>query len=288
MSSFFLPGETTDQAYVNVRESPNLAEAKRFVESLWPRFQPLADSNFQTDAKNHFLQRFWEMYLACSLMERGLELHKVDDAGLEYYFNEGGRRVWLEAVAPSPGKGPDRVPEIVYGEAYTVPSEKVILRFTSAMRDKLLKIKKDQANGRLMESDRVLLAINSRGIPHGPYGGDMPFFLKACLPFGNLTLELDPKKRQIVDRYHTYRPTIQKQSEGEVRTTTFLDADSAVLIGVLHSAVDCANKPTVLGGDFQLLHNPNAAQPLPRATFSWCEQYEYAENELRHFARGKT
>ena len=108
MSSFFQAGHATDPAYRNVRDSPNLTDAKAFVESLWPRYEHLADSNCRSDARNHFLQRFWEMYLACALTQRGFTLHKVGNAGPEFYFLDGDRRVWVEAVAPTQGDGPDR------------------------------------------------------------------------------------------------------------------------------------------------------------------------------------
>lgn len=274
--SFFLSGEATDRTYVNVRDSdtPKMVEAKAFVETLWPIYRPLADSHFQSDARNHFLQRFWEMYVACALMERGLKLQKVGDDGLEFFFCYEGRRIWVEAIAPGPGQGPDRVPEIVYGEASMVPSEKVLLRFTSALNDKLKKVELDLKKGLLNKHDRVLLAINSRGIPHGPYGADMPFFLKAFLPFGNLTIELNPKTLKVIDTYHTYRPVLKKQNTAEVQTTTFLHPRSAPIVAVLHSAVDCVNRPDCLGGDFDILHNPSAAQQLPRDLLSWCIQYE--------------
>lgn len=280
MSSFFIPGHATDPAYVNVRDSPNLTDAKAFVESLWPRYQHLADSNCRSDARNHFLQRFWEMYLACALSERGFNLYKVSNAGPEFYFVDRGRRIWVEAVAPTQGEGPDRVPDIIPGEAFTVPSDKIVLRFTNAFHVKSLKLVEDIAKGLVGTDDLLLLAINCRGIPHAPYGADMPFFLKAFLPFGNLTLELDTRTRKVVDRYHTYRPAIAKQNTSLVETAPFLDAHSNSFIAVLHSAVDCANRPASLGADFQVLHNPLARCSLPRDLFAWCSQYEYAENGL--------
>ncbi|EYC52912.1 hypothetical protein AZ34_12725 [Hylemonella gracilis str. Niagara R] len=281
MSSYFLSGDATDPAYINVRDSPNLVEAKAFVESLWLRYQAIADTNHLSDARNHFLQRFWEMYLACTLIERGIEVHRVGDAGPEFYFLEQGRRVWVEAVAPTAGEGADQVPDIVPGEAFMVPSEKVVLRFTNAYRTKSLKFHDDVKKGRVNEDDLILLAINSRGVPHGPFGGDMPFFLKAFLPFGNLTLEIDRRTRRVVDRYHKHRPVIMKKNQSSVGTAGFLDPESGPFVGVLHSAVDCANQPLKLGDDFHLLHNPSASWGLPIERFEWCTQYEYAENELR-------
>ena len=118
--TFFLSGEATDPGYRNVRDLPHWHDAKAFTEYLWPLYRHLADPNFRTDARNHFNQRFWEMYLACTLIVRGFELHRLGSEGPEFYFIFGGRRVWVEAVAPGPGTGPDRVPETETGKAFTV------------------------------------------------------------------------------------------------------------------------------------------------------------------------
>ena len=115
--SFFLPSPTADAGYQNVRDLPHLEEGKLFVESLWPKYQHLADPHFREDARNHFLQRFWEMYLACTLLERGLELHRAGGEGPEFYFLLEGKRTWVEATAPGPGTGPDKVPSQSHGEA---------------------------------------------------------------------------------------------------------------------------------------------------------------------------
>jgi hypothetical protein len=98
--SFFLPGECTDPAYRNVRDDPYFAEAKTFVESLWSRYRDLklADSHFCKDARNHFLERFWEMYLAVTLRESGFNLkqdrNKKKGEGPEFYFLHDNRKIW--------------------------------------------------------------------------------------------------------------------------------------------------------------------------------------------------
>ena len=278
--AFFLPGDASDPGYRNVRDLPHWREAKEFTESLWPAYRHMADPHFQTDARNHFLQRFWEMYLACTFMERGIELHRVGNEGPEFFFCTESRRIWVEAVAPGPGTGPDQVPETEYGKAYTVPTEKILLRFTSVLRDKLLKRHSAVAKGILLPDEQVLLAINSRGIPHAPYGAEMPYIAKALLPFGALSIDINPKTREVTDTYYQFRPELQKQNLSSVATTAFLEAEYAAFVGVLHSGVDSANHPAMLGGDFLLLHNPSALSPLPRNIFSWCRQLEYLNDQL--------
>ncbi len=74
------------------------------------------------------------MYLALTLSERGFKLKRVRDEGPEFYFEYNTRKVWVEAVARGPGEGKDRVPESRNGD--TVPTEKILLRFTNALAEK--------------------------------------------------------------------------------------------------------------------------------------------------------
>jgi type I restriction enzyme S subunit len=137
VSPYFIDGPASDLAYVNTRDHPRGADSKTFVESLWKRFYPYADSHFRQDARNHLLQRFWEMYLAVMLLDKGFKVSKHGHNGPEFWAQIDGRRVWFEAVAPTAGTGPDQVPELVAGEEATeVPDEQILLRFTNALAEK--------------------------------------------------------------------------------------------------------------------------------------------------------
>ena len=287
--SFFIPGDCQDRAYRNVRDNllttnellyPGQPEPRLFIESLWDRYRDLADTHFREDARNHFLERFWEMYLAVTLRERGFQLTRVGDEGPEFYFLHNGRKVWVEAVAPRPGEGVDRVPEICYGKVQEVPTEKIPLRFTNVLGEKRKKYIKVLQEKIIEPNDLYLLAINSRGIPHAPYGNTMPFFVQAFLPFGNLACDVDTKTGKIVETFYQYRENVVKTSGAAVSTTAFLNPEFSFVSAVLHSAVDCVNHPDILGDDFSILHNPTASRPLDGSAFNWCEQILYQDGRL--------
>jgi len=65
-----------------------------------------------------------------------------------------------------------------------------------------------------------------------------------------------------------------------VNTAVFLEPEYAFISAVLHSMVDCINRPDELGGDFQVLHNPIANRPLDPTVFSWCDQFIYENGTL--------
>ncbi|MGB8600179.1 MAG: hypothetical protein WCE88_11915, partial [Burkholderiales bacterium] len=191
-SSFFIDGPSKDMGYVNARDRADCSKYRKFVEQLWARYQPLADTHFRDDARNHFLQRFWEMYLAVVLMERGHQLQRGGDEGPEFFSMIGSKRVWFEAIAPNGGTGSDKVPnDNVYSEVYSVPTEKILLRFTNALSEKREKYKTALDKRIISSEDFYILAVNSRGIPNGWDGNRLPYYLQAFLPIGPLTLEID-------------------------------------------------------------------------------------------------
>ena len=282
-TGFFLPGDAPSRAYRNIRDKMDgpAPQARAFIEDLWTRYGGLEDPHFLQDARAHFLERFWEMYLAVSFMERGLKPARGGNAGPEFWCEREGQKIWVEAVAPGPGTGEDRVEEPEIGVATYVPTEKILLRFTSAVAEKRRRYLAATKKGLVDESAAYVLAINSRGIPHAPFGNTLPFFVQALLPIGAPTLVVDRATGKPVDSYYALRDTIQKSAGTAISTSTFLDPESAFISAVIHSGVDCVNRPAVLSDDFCVLHNPSASRPLGMTTFAWCKQYVFADGELK-------
>lgn len=277
---FFIQGEGLDLGYLNVRDSTHHEDTRHFVDSLWAKYKPLADVHFREDAKNHFLERFWEMYVAVTFMERGLKPVPVGGEGPEFYFEILHRRIFVEAVAPGPGTGLDQVPGPQYGVATKTPTEKILLRFTHALVEKRKKYLEALRKNIVRCDDGYLLAINSRGIHHGAGGNTMPYFVQAFLPFGPLAVALDPKTGKIVDSFHQYRDAVSKQSGQNISTKPFLDSEFQFVSAVLHSRVDCVNCPNELGADFCILHNHNADHEIDPLAFPWSKQLILRDDAL--------
>lgn len=278
--SFFIRGKGSDIGYINVRDSPHHENTRKFVDSLWAKYKPLADVHFKEDAKNHFLQRFWEMYVAVTFLEAGLKLVPVGGEGPEFYFESSQRRIFVEAIAPGPGTGPDKVPEPQYGVARKVSTEKILLRFTHALAEKRKKYLEALEKGIVTCDDGYLLAINSNEIHHGPTGNTMPYFVQAFLPFGPLAVALDLKTEKIVDSFHQYRDMVQKETGANISTKAFLDPEFQFVSAVLHSSVDCVNRPTEIGADFCILHNPSAVRGIDPLVFPWAKHLVFRDDEL--------
>src|SRR5215831_1944053 len=278
---FFMAGPCEDVAYQHTRDDPSGAAHKRFVEELWAKFYPLADPHFREDARNHFLERFWEMYLAVALIEQGFPLHRHGERGPKFYALIGNRRVWFEPVAPSLGTTADQVPKPVTGAAAYLSDMKTILRLTNAFGTKRRVYAAALDKGIISPNDAYVLAINTRdNTPNVAYRNSMPFFIEAFLPLSSGTFILDEKAIVMRDSYYQYRPYVTKLSGTCSFTLTFLNDEASFCSAILHSTVDWANHPAQLGGEFEVLHNHRAMRPLDAAVFSWCQQYTCRDGQL--------
>jgi hypothetical protein len=284
-ASFFLPDDGVCPAYRNIRDSATgpAAEGRAFVEALWRRYQGLEDPHFLRDARRHFQERFWEMYLAVTFIDRELSPMRRGTSGPEFTCDYQGQQFWVEAVAPKAGDGDDRVEEPRVGVVTSLPTEKILLRFTGAVAEKRRRYLAAVDSGRVDPSAPYVLAINSNQIPYGPLGNALPFYLQALLPIGAPTLVIDRNTGKTVDSYYALRETIQKANAATVSTANLLHQDYAFISAVVHSGVDCVNRPDVLGRDFTVLHNPNAARPIGLKAFGWCKQYLFEDWELRAY-----
>jgi hypothetical protein len=224
------------------------------------------------------------MYLYLTMQERGMNPQKGQGQGPDFYLELEDRRFWVEAIAPEAGDGKDRVPD-AYGDlpgevvVRNVPKREILLRYTNALaakRDKWI----DWINRGIVDpSDGYLVAINGRGC-NDFLDGVIPMFIEAFLPFGDLTLVINKTTMKTEGRYFKHSDTVHKHNKAPVSTAPLLDEDYAPVTAVLHSLVDCGNRPEALGGDFVLLHNPKATVTLPDSAFSWCLQQHFEGDHL--------
>jgi len=253
---------------------------RQYVNSLWAFYEPYADIHFRQDARNHFLERYWEMYLTVVLMANGANPVRVSASGPEFYFPFRGQRVWVEAIAPSAGTGDDQVTENDPADNFRIPLERMLLRYTAALSEKQVKLGKEVSRGIVATTDPYIVGINGRGIPYAYAGNTLPYMLQALFPIGPLTLTFERQTKTITSRIYERREVLVKRSGSEVSTTAFLDPNYSGISAAIHSSVDAANLPRKLGGDFYVVHNPNARNPLPGDLFAQWPQYVFADDRL--------
>jgi hypothetical protein len=260
----FTPGPANDPWYTGVRDSPR-AESREACEVLWAKYQPYADEHFLAEMRRDFHARFWEMYLAVTLLEQGFTIESPKP-GPDVGIVVDGRRIWLEAVAPRPGESRDRVPSLVANQVSTVPNHLILLRYLNAIDKKLTEqYQRWRTAGIVGVDDAFIVAINPKALGREYVDSTPPRILQAAFPLGAPYVTLDPNGGGVIGEGYQTRFSIAKTSGSSVQTGVFLQASGKNLSGLVCSRVDADDQPQVMGQDFQLVANPLARVQLPQS-----------------------
>jgi len=167
----FVPAR--DPIYIALRDYGHLAYARNHVEELWQYFEPYADPHFPKQIALEFQGRYWEMYLGCLALRVSLPLMPTNGRGPDLRIAlPTGRNLFIEAKAPGPGTGQNRVPEpklINVGDFNAiledVPVEQVVLRITSGIEEKFRVYKRYLSSRQILRADDpYIVAINLGGM----------------------------------------------------------------------------------------------------------------------------
>jgi len=278
-------GEEAGADYINTRDEDNYSSNKLFIEQIWPIYRPYADRHFKKDAKFHFHERFWEMYLGVTLIKRGYSINGPISQGPEFYIDIGSSKMWFEAIAPSRGEGNDAVPESPLEEVTETPQREILLRLTNAVAEKYKKYKLDKQKGNIQNDDLYIVAVNGSRIQPGLYGVKIPFIVQALYPAGDFTITLDSSTGQIYGSYYQYNDNITKINKSRVPTDNFINNEYCGISAVIYSYADPWNGKDELnlGSEFIIIHNLKADNKLQRGFFPFGVEYwaEEQENEIQ-------
>jgi type I restriction enzyme S subunit len=245
-------------------ETDWLLEARQFCEDLWKVYEPFADKHFLSELRRNFVQRFWEMYLTCVLLEHGLDVSCPKPGPDNLVRSESGR-VWLEAIAPSGGDPSklDVVPEYQDGVVQQVPDEQVRLRYTGAVQEKFkTRYFHHMSKGIVLEGDSYVVAMNASRINFSRSDLSPPRILRSLFGIGWDTVTFSKDPHVASEWGFELRPGMRKAKGAEVSLQAFLDPEYEALSAVLFSCVDPCNRPLRLGDDLILIHNPMATSPI--------------------------
>jgi hypothetical protein len=179
------------------------------LEELWAIYEPFADSNFRGEFAKQPDTRFWEMYLATRLLagRRKLipraELRTAQrDKGPDVCITKSRRKIWVEAIAPSPGddKNLDRVPDLFLGgdDVQDMPRRQIELRITGALSTKLKAFQKYKEEGIVGENDSCIVAVSASQFALEAAGEGLPHAVRAVYPFGEEFVELNRRTFDVV------------------------------------------------------------------------------------------
>jgi type I restriction enzyme S subunit len=293
VGDLFGAGPATDPLFIHLCDPVHErdSEARSFAERLWVLYIQYADPHFLTEIRHHFHARFWEMYLTCALLEKAMEHGysvSCPKPGPDVLLELNGGRIWIEAVAATngePGK-PDTLIEPDPDGSGRIPEEKIVLRYTTAIRDKYKKYFFYLRKGVVHKNDAYVVAVNKSGLAYRLASAaiDLPRFLKALYPIGELEVLIDRETRKFAGTRNRPRFFIPKASQSPVPVQAFVDRRWRGLSAVLCSDVDVFRSSLPLGSDMQLAYNPLCRRPIARgvipAAREWWSELKGNDGEL--------
>ncbi len=297
---FFSPGPASDPTYAFCLNEPEYSGVREQIEAMWAKYQPYCpDANFLTEARSRFVERTWEMRLACVFIECGFPLLvRSETAGPDLCIN-ATPRIWVEATAVSAGNGPDRVPDRA-ARAFTVaergytdeelpdagwhgrpPSEEsVILRCTQALDEKRRKYERYLRAGITKPGEPYIVAMSLAGIEDAFYlcqYDNIPVFLKALFGIGPDYIVPSGRDGERAKMYQPPRPVVAKATGAEVAAHAFASSTHPEISGVFGSCTDIVNAPLEPGREIMFVNNPQATAPIVPGTFDFGMEFVASE-----------
>jgi hypothetical protein len=228
-----------------------------------------------------FCQYYWEMLLANQLTTQGLAPQRPSK-GPDFRIESGGRTVWVEATAPTPGTGPDQIPDRFVDpiafireqrriipdyttEAFSPPTEQYILRWTTRIKNKWQKWVTYLAEGTVSASDAYVIAINACNLGFAGLHAVEQYevALRSVFPFGDIKTTWSIVTREIVDVAREHKSFVPKCNEKHVQTDMFLDeaysSISAIIATNTSPLIVPYGRPYF---EFAVIHNPLATVKL--------------------------
>ncbi len=267
--------------------------AKAWMEGMWAQYEPYADAHFLKEFKRHFTQRSWELYLGATLLNRGFKLGAHKNAGADFDVqNEKGERItWIEAIAVRPGDGADRVPDLTYEVVTSVPVDEMLLRVAAALDTKHKKYLSDVKSGFVASNEPYVIALDRSELGHVEIPPSL--ILKALFGIGHLTLSFpvpvpgEAPRSEEPKRFWGALPNVSKKSGNAVSMQFFENPEHTGISAVIYSVPHVISSPRVpeeMGEHFYVVHNPQAANPLPSEALPFGEEYR-AEGDTVNITR---
>ncbi len=259
-----------DPLWAKIKDAvnPRYAEVRDKLQCMWETYEQYGDKNFRKEFALHTHQRFWEMYLASNLIEQGKNLvpRKGRDPSRPDILIEEERRIWIEAVSPTPGavEHPDKVnPLLVDDESHSVPVERLLLRATSQLCGKNERFRQYRDDGIVAEGDICIIGINC---------GDMEGF--ELLSANYIANAFYPTRSKIwgEDSWTWYAPCQLPKGNGEiVQASLFTSSTFSFITGAIFSS-NSISSLLKAETDFRYFPNPRSSRSLPPNWMPWSEE----------------
>jgi hypothetical protein len=206
---------------------------------------------------------------------------RAQRGGLTSLLERNGERVWIEAVAATNGElgRPDSLVEPRHGGQ--IPEPRIVLRYTTAIREKYRKYLCYLRRGIIDKDDAYVVAINASRLAYrwALAAIDLPRFLKALYPIGELEVLIDVQSLRSAGVQHRPRYSIVKANKSLVPVLGFIDRRWRGITAVLCSDADAGLLFAPLGCDFEIAYNPLCRQPIARGVIPVAREWWSVSND---------
>ena len=225
--------------YEKVRDDQSAlaVEHRAMLDDQWRAAAPYLDQNFKSAFAHQTAQRFWELRLVNALLVLGFELEPAADNRPDIATRlPDGRRLWIEATAPTLGAqgNPDLPPPLNVGRMRPVPVERIMLRLSQGVWDKTQRLRQYRQQGVVAEGDCTVIALSSGA--HWPFieAPEHPRILSVLFPIGNEHWIIERATDEVVRVEHDYRGEVVRSNGSAVPMTAFDTPGSADVSGLIY------------------------------------------------------
>lgn len=229
----------------------------------------------------------WEAMLYRHLRAQGYEPKGVGKRagqhGPDFRVEHEGRTVWIEAVVPGPQGIPvDYLESPVLGgeiRAKTKPDDERVLRCTSVIADKRLKLDEYRGKGIIGANDCVVIALNICRLSDFDFDGNgisqYPLSMEAVFPIGPLAVSITPDGKIDGPAQNVPRFAVSKAIGTEIETANFLCPVFAGVSAVVQAHQRHMHEQKLI---LSTIHNPLAANRLPTGLFGSYKEFVAKEH----------
>jgi uncharacterized protein (DUF4415 family) len=237
----------------------------------------LKDVHFDTEIGNGcdatLWQRISEMCVAHKLKSLFYPVTSKND-GPDFLIEQENRKIWIEVVCPSPR---DALAAILTDEksssqVYTQLMEKILLRYTAAIKEKKEKFNKYLETEKVGKHDICIIAISAAqlGYSQDAFIGisQRPAIVEAVLPLGPLQVNISRATGAVSSLEGSHRDSVPNHNNAPVLTDSFLNEAYKGISAVMafYPTFDASNC-------WAMVHNPNATNPAPKKSFGCRHEY---------------
>jgi type I restriction enzyme S subunit len=263
----------------------------------------LADTEFTKELCSGSEQKYWscvsEALLAARLRNVGLNPAPSHGGGPDFLLIEKERKIWIEVICPEPKGVPLDWLNSEYGKVINFPHEQILLRWTSAIKEKAEKLIGDLdgtnigyiKKGIVALEDAYVIAVNGRQMRNGSFPtllgiSQFPFAVEAVFAIGPYQISINRNTLKQTGAGHQHRPLISKRKGAQVATYTFLDERFQSISAIW--AVDVDGTSAIGNPEpMAVIHNPNANNPIPIGLLPAHDEYVATPIGMEEFKLNK-